>query len=105
MCSGRTSPLLKSLEGYLKDKLMQETDDPELYAKIFREKLVHQFGYRPEVDIVVAGETKLMFGGFNSPMMQMNTLLTTKHSMLSFRSTLHLLESAREDVRKAKAEG
>ena len=55
---------LKSLEGYLKDKLMQETDDPELFAKILREQLTEQFGDIPEVDIVVEGEKKSMFGGF-----------------------------------------
>ena len=54
----------KYLEGFLKDKLMQETDDPELFAQIYREQLIEQFGNVPEVDIVVAGETKLMFGGF-----------------------------------------
>ena len=96
---------LKSLEGYLKDKLMQETDDPELYAKIFREKLVHQFGYRPEVDIVVAGETKLMFGGFRLPDDADEYLAYHEALHALFPSTLHLLESAREDVRKAKAEG
>ena len=96
---------LKSLEGYLKDKLMQETDDPELYAKIFREKLVHQFGYRPEVDIVVAGETKLMFGGFRLPDDADEYLAYHEALHALFPETLHLLESAREDVRKAKAEG
>ncbi|MCG9132385.1 hypothetical protein J5I95_11950 [Candidatus Poribacteria bacterium] len=96
---------LKSLEGYLKDKLMQETDDPELYAKIFREKLVHQFGYRPEVDIVVEGETKLMFGGFKLPDDADEYLAYHEALHALFPSTLHLLESAREDVRKAKAKG
>ena len=96
---------LKSLEGYLKDKLMQETDDPELFAKIFREKLVHQFGYRPEVDIVVEGETKLMFGGFRLPDDADEYLAYHEALFALFPNTLHLLESAREDVRKAKAKG
>ena len=96
---------LKSLEGYLKDKLMQETDDPELFAKIFREKLVHQFGDIPEVDIVVEGETKLMFGGFRLPDDADEYLAYHEALYALFPSTLHLLESAREDVRKAKAEG
>ena len=96
---------LKSLEGHLKDKLMQETDDPELYGKIFREKLVHQFGYRPEVDIVVVGETKLMFGGFRLPDDADEYLAYHEALHALFPSTLHLLESAREKVRKAKAEG
>ena len=96
---------LKSLEGYLKDKLMQETDDPELFAKIFREKLVHQFGYIPEVDIVVKGETKGMFGGFKLPDDADEYLAYHEALHALFPNTLHLLESAREDVRKAKAKG
>ena len=96
---------LKSLEGYLKDKLMQETDDPELYGKIYREKLVHQFGYIPEVDIVVEGEKKYMFGGFKLPDDADEYLAYHEALFALFPSTLHLLESAREAVRKAKAEG
>ena len=96
---------LKSLEGYLKDKLMQETDDPELFAKIFREKLVHQFGYIPEVDIVVKGETKGMFGGFKLPDDADEYLAYHEALHALFPNTLHLLEKAREEVRKAKAKG
>ena len=96
---------LKSLEGYLKDKLMQETDDPELFAKIFREKLVHQFGDIPEVDIVVAGETKGMFGGFKLPDDADEYLAYHEALHALFPNALHLLEKAREDVRKAKAKG
>ena len=95
---------LKSLEGYLKDKLMQETDDPELYAKIFREKLVHQFGNIPEVDIVVKGETKLMFGGFRIKGNEEEYLAYHEALYALFPSTLHLLERAREEVGKAKEE-
>ena len=95
---------LKSLEGYLKDKLMQETDDPELFAKIFREKLVHQFGDIPEVDIVVEGETKLMFGGFRIKGNEDEYLAYHEALYALFPSALHLLESAREKVRKLKAE-
>ena len=98
---------LKSLEGYLKDKLMQETDDPELFAKIFREKLVHQFGYIPEVDIVVKGETKGMFGGFKLPDDADEYLAYHEALAVLFpnASVLNDLERAREEVRKAKAEG
>ena len=95
---------LKSLEGYLKDKLMQETDDPELFAQIFREKLVHQFGEVPEVDIVVEGETKLMFGGFRLPDDADEYLAYHEALHALFPETLHLLESAREEVRKLKEE-
>ena len=57
----------KYLEGFLKDKLMQETDDPKLFAKIFREQLIKQFGDIPEVDIVVEGEKKFKFGKIRLP--------------------------------------
>lgn len=94
----------KYLEGYLKDKLMQETDDPELFAKIFREQLIEQFGDIPEVDIVVEGETKLMFGGFRLPDDADEYLAYHEALYALFPSALHLLESAREEVRKLKAE-
>ena len=92
----------KSLEGYLKDKLMHETDDPELYGKIYKEKLIEQFGNIPEVDIVVEGETKLMFGGFRLPDDADEYLAYHEALYALFPSALHLLESAREAVRKAK---
>ena len=97
---------LKSLEGYLKDKLMQETDDPELFAQIFREKLVHQFGDVPEVDIVVAGETKGMFGGFKLPDDADEYLAYFEALYVLFPngSVLRQLEDAREEVRKIKEE-
>ena len=94
----------KYLEGWLKDKLMQETDDPELFAQIYREKLIEQFGDIPEVDIVVAGETKLMFGGFRLPDDADEYLAYHEALHALFPSALHLLESAREEVRKAKEE-
>ncbi len=95
------------LEGFLKDKLMQETDDPELFAKIYREKLVHQFGDIPEVDIVVAGETKMMFGGFRLPDDADEYLAYYEALTVLFPngSVLNDLERAREEVRKAKAKG
>ena len=55
------------LERSLKRKMMEETDDPELFAKIYREELIEQHGDIPEVEIVVEGETKLWFGGFRFP--------------------------------------
>lgn len=95
----------KSLEGYLKDKLMQETDDPELFAQIYKEKLIEQFGNIPEVDIVVEGEKKLMFGGFRIKGNEDEYLAYYEALHTLFPETLHLLERAREEVRKAKAEG
>ena len=79
--------------------------DPELFAQIFREKLVHQFGDIPEVDIVVAGETKGMFGGFKLPDDVDEYLAYHEALHALFPNALHLLEKAREDVRKAKAKG
>ena len=97
---------LKSLEGFLKDKLMHETDDPELYGKIYREKLVHQFGDIPEVDIVVEGEKKYMFGGFKLPDDADIYLAYFEALYVLFpdASVLRDLESAREKVRKIKEE-
>ena len=37
---------------------MEETDDPEEYAKLLREQLINQFGDVPEIDIIVKVEKK-----------------------------------------------
>ena len=55
------------LETLLKSKLIHTTEDPELYAKLLRERLIKQHGDIPEVHIVVAGEKKRKFGGFRFP--------------------------------------
>lgn len=52
------------LEVAQKAKLMNETDDPELFVQLYTEMLVNEFGDIPEVHTVVAGEKKLKFGGF-----------------------------------------
>ena len=75
----------KYLEGFLKDKLMQETDDPELFAQIYREQLIEQFGNIPEVDILVEGEKNICSAASNSPMMQIYTSPTLRPSMFSFQ--------------------
>lgn len=97
----------KYLEGFLKDKLMQETDDPKLFAKIFREQLIKQFGDIPEVDIVVEGEKKFKFGGFRLPDDADEYLAYHEalHVLFPNESVLHQLERAREEVQKLKAEG
>lgn len=41
---------------------MHETDDPEVFAKLFREQLLKQFGDVPEVDIIVKVEKKAKAG-------------------------------------------
>jgi hypothetical protein len=97
----------KYLERFLKDKLMQETDDPKLFAKIFREQLIKQFGDIPEVDIVVEGEKKFKFGGFRLPDDADEYLAYHEalHVLFPNESVLHQLERAREEVQKLKAEG
>ena len=96
----------KSLEGYLKDKLMHETDDPELYGKIYKEKLIEQFGNIPEVDILVEGEKKYMFGGFKLPDDADIYLayFETLYVLFPNASTLRDRDRTREEVRKLKAE-
>ncbi|RKU21928.1 hypothetical protein C6499_20560 [Candidatus Poribacteria bacterium] len=96
----------KSLEGYLKDKLMHETEDPELYGKIYKEQLIEQFGNIPEVDILVEGEKKYMFGGFKLPDDADIYLayFETLYVLFPNASTLRDRDRAREEVRKIKAE-
>ena len=43
-------------------KVIVETDDPEVFAKLLREQLIKQFGDVPEVDIIVKVEKKAMAG-------------------------------------------
>ena len=43
-------------------KVIEETDDPEVFAKLLREQLIKQFGDVPEVDIIVKVEKKAMAG-------------------------------------------
>ena len=92
------------LERSLKRKMMEETDDPELFAKIYREQLVEQHGDIPEVEVVVKGATKLWFGGFRLPDDADEYLAYYEALYTLSPSALHLLESARETVRKIKEE-
>ncbi len=41
---------------------MEETDDPEVFAKLYREQLINQFGDVPEIDIIVEVEKKWKVG-------------------------------------------
>lgn len=43
-------------------KVIEETDDPEVFAKLLREQLIKQFGDVPEVDIIVRVEKKAKAG-------------------------------------------
>jgi hypothetical protein len=91
------------LERSLKIKLRRETDDPELFSKLYREELIEQHGDIPEVDIVVKGETKLWFGGFGFPGDEDEYIafLEAKHVLWPADVKLKTLEK----YRKARAAG
>ena len=82
---------------------MQETDDPKLFAKLYRERLIKQHGNIPEVDIVVKGEIKSQFGGFRFPGDEDEYLAfhEAKYVLWPNETVLHTLEK----IREAKAEG
>lgn len=92
-----------SLERVLKVKLRRETDDPELFAKLYREELIEQHGDIPEVEIVVKGETKLWFEGFRFPGDEDEyvAFLEAKYVLWPNDSQLRRLER----YRKAQADG
>ena len=91
------------LERSLKIKLRRETDDPELFAKLYREELIEQHGDIPEVEVVVKGETKLWFGGFRFPGDEDEyiTFLEAQHALWPNASQLRRIER----YRKAQADG
>lgn len=91
------------LEGSLKRKMMSETDDPELFAKIYREQLVEQHGDIPEVDTIVKGETKLRFGGFIFPGDEDEYIAFLEAEYVLWPRDVKL--KTLEKYRKAKAEG
>ena len=91
------------LEWSLKRKMMQDTDDPELFAKIYREQLVEQHGDIPEVDTVVKGETKLWFGGFRFPGDEDEYIAFLEAKYVLWPEALKLRRI--EKYRKARAEG
>ena len=91
------------LEELLKSKLMRETEDPELFAKIYREQLVKQHGDIPEVDTVVEGETKLWFGGFRFPGDEDEYIAFLEAEYMLWPGDVKL--KTLEKYRKAKAEG
>lgn len=92
-----------NLERSLKTKLRRETDDPELFAKLYREELIEQHGDIAEVEVVVKGETKLWFGGFRFPGDEDEyvAFLEAKYALWPNDSQLRRLER----YRKAQADG
>lgn len=91
------------LEVSLKRKMMEETDDPELFAKIYREQLVEQHGDIPEVEVVVDGETRLWFGGFRFPGDEEEYIAFLEAKYVLWPGDLKLRRI--EKYRKALAEG
>jgi len=91
------------LEKSLKRKMRRETDDPELFAKIYREELIEQHGDIPEVDTVVEGETKLWFGGFRFPGDQDEYIAFLEAEYVLWPGDVKL--KTLEKYRKARAEG
>ncbi|MCE2415684.1 hypothetical protein J4G07_16995 [Candidatus Poribacteria bacterium] len=83
--------------------LRRETDDPELFAKLYREELIEQHGDIPEVDTVVKGETKLWFGGFRFPGDEDEYIAFLEAKYVLWPEALKLQRI--EKYRKAKAEG
>ncbi len=94
---------LDRLERVLKVKLRRETDDPELFAKIYTEELIEQHGDIPEVDTVVEGETKLWFGGFRFPGDEDEYIAFLEAKYVLWPEDLKLRRI--EKYRKARAEG
>ena len=91
------------LERSLKMKMRRETDDPEVFAKIYREELIEQHGDIPEVDTVVKGETKLWFGGFRFPGDEDEYIAFLEAEYVLWPEALKLQRI--EKYRKARAEG
>ncbi|MDE0017194.1 MAG: hypothetical protein OXU51_13490 [Candidatus Poribacteria bacterium] len=52
----------QTLKSHQESREMYETEDPEVFAKLFRKQLIKQFGDIPEIDILVEVEKKWMAG-------------------------------------------
>ena len=89
------------LEKLLKIKLIEETDDPDLFTKIYREQLIEQHGDIPEVHIVVAYERKLRQENVHFTEDEILAAYEAKYVLWPNKTVLRQLEK----YRKAKAEG
>lgn len=89
------------LEGFLKRKLRQETDDPKLFARLYRESLIKQHGDIPEVHIVVAYERKLRTPNSTFTEDEIIAAYEAKYVLWPNKTVLRQLQK----YRKAKAEG
>ena len=75
---------------------LEEIDDPEEYAKIFREELIEQFGDVPEIDIIVEVEKKWKAGGGVSRDKYIEYLTALFH-LFGDKDTLDKLQRALEE--------
>ena len=89
------------LKKLLKIKLREETDDPDLFAKIYREQLIEQHGDIPEVHIVVAYEKKLRQENVYFTEDEILAAYEAKYVLWPNKTVLRQLEK----YRKARAEG
>lgn len=89
------------LEKLLKIKLIEETDDPDLFAKTYREQLIEQHGDIPEVHIVVAYEKKLKQENVHFTEDEIIAAYEAKYVLWPNKTVLRQLEK----YRKAKVEG
>lgn len=89
------------LETLLKIKLREETDDPDLFAKLYREQLIKQHGDIPEVHIVIAYEKKLRQKNVHLTEDEIIAAYEAKYVLWPNETVLRKLKK----YRKAKAEG
>ncbi|MDE0399833.1 MAG: hypothetical protein OXL96_18735 [Candidatus Poribacteria bacterium] len=75
---------------------LEEIDDPEEYAKIFREELIEQFGDVPEIDIIVEVEKKWKAGG-GVPRDKYIEYLTALFHLFGDKDTLDELQRVLEE--------
>ena len=89
------------LEGFIEIKLINETDDPELFEKLYRKRLIEQHGDIPEVHIVVAYELTLRTPNTIATEDEIIAAYEAKYVLWPNETVLRKLQK----YRKAKAEG
>lgn len=80
---------------------LEEIDDPEEYAKIFREDLIKQFGDVPEIDIIVEVEKKWK-AGKGVPMDEYVDYAHAIFLLFPNKTTLRQFQEAQEDFAEFK---
>ncbi|MDE0396528.1 MAG: hypothetical protein OXL96_01860 [Candidatus Poribacteria bacterium] len=80
---------------------LEEIDDPEEYAKIFREELIEQFGDVPEIDIIVEVEKKWK-AGKGVPMDEYVDYAHAIFLLFPNKTTLRQFQEAQEDLAEFK---